>query len=87
MKENKELSDLPIEVVYKYLLRDYRALQHENKELEKEIRMLIEARFDEINPDSEEEIVRITDKYKLWGKSKLIQEIGRLIQELRKYTS
>ena len=29
---NVDLDDIPIEIMYKFLLRDYRALQAENKE-------------------------------------------------------
>lgn len=47
----KASNDLPVEVVYKYLLRDYRALQKENKELRKMVMDLLRGIVD---TDSEE---------------------------------
>ena len=84
MEMNESLADLPVEAVYKYLLRDYRALQQELKEAKAEVRRLLDMRFDEIDIEDEAEIIRLTDKYKLWSKTRYRNEIERLLHMLEK---
>ena len=84
MKTNESLADLPVEVVYKYLLRDYRALQQELKEAKVDVGRLLDMRFDEIDIEDEAEIIRLTDKYKQWSKTRYRNEIERLLRMLEK---
>lgn len=85
MKINKDLADIPVEIMYKYLLRDYRALQQELKESKADVRRLLDMRFDEISIDDETEIIRLTDKYRQWSKARYRDEIERLLGMLKKY--
>ena len=82
MKINKNLADIPVETMYKYLLRDYRALQQENKELKADVRRLLDMRFDEISIEDESEVIRLTDMYKQWSKTRYRNEIQRLLTML-----
>ena len=68
--------------MYKYLLRDYRALQQENKELKADVRRLLDMRFDEISIEDESEVIRLTDMYKQWSKTRYRNEIQRLLTML-----
>lgn len=82
MKINKDLADIPVETMYKYLLRDYRTLQKEIKETKADVRRLLDMRFDEISIDDETEIIRLTDKYKQWSNARYRNEIQRLLTML-----
>jgi len=73
----EELKDIPIETMYKYLLRDYRALQQEN-------RRLIDMTFDSISVVSETEFIRLSEKYSMLSKKRLINEIYRLLSEIER---
>lgn len=83
---NVDLDDIPIEIMYKFLLRDYRALQAENKELKNDVRRLLEVRTDEISLDDEVVFHSLMKKYKGWNRRKLIVEVEYLLRELKRLT-
>ena len=75
-----DLKDIPIETMYKYLLRDYRALQAENKKLLRDNRRLIEINLEEIS--SQSDLHLLAEEYRLLSKRQLQGEVLRLRHEI-----
>jgi len=74
--------DLPVEVAYKYLLRDYRELQKENNELKKRLKSLTAGIIDSDSEEFKKVIEERAQKYHKRVKDRLQQEIENLKKEI-----
>ena len=92
MKKNKiseEMMDIPVETMYKYLLRDYRALQEENKLLKKKIDLLTKGIVDTDSDECRRLVKGYLEKFHHEKSKRLkerISELEREVEELKSRT-
>lgn len=77
-----DVSEIPVEVMYKYLLRDYRELQEENKSLKAKLKMYAECIIDTESEEFQKLVKQYGEEYHRNVKERLKKKIKELEDEL-----